>query len=101
MRNPFIAMALAAAALSSGVIGAARHGVHRVARFTRRKPGRHRWRISTNVPHQGAQERLRRVLGGWAASGTTKNKALGPVGPRRHEAAAVLLQKCREKGMTA
>lgn len=96
-RNPFLAMALAAAAIGQGLI----RGVHRTSRFTRRKPGRHRWRVSSNVPHQGAQERLRRVLGGWARSGTTKNKALGPHGPRRHEAAAVMLQKCREKGMTA
>lgn len=97
MKNPFIAMALMAAALGQGLV----RGVHRTARFTRRKPGRRRWHTSSHLPHQGAQERLRRVLGGWAASGTTKNLALGPVGPRRHEAAAVMLQKCREKGMTA
>lgn len=97
MRNPFMAMALMAAALGQGLT----RGVHRTSRFTRRKPGRHKWRTSNTTPHQGAQERLRRVIGGWAASGTTKNKALGPHGARRHEAAAVMLQKAREKGMTA
>jgi hypothetical protein len=91
-------MALMAAALGQGLV----RGVHRTARFTRRKPGRLKWRRASNyTPHQGAQERLRRVLGGWARSGTTKNQALGPHGPRRHEAAAVMLQKCREKGMAA
>lgn len=97
MRNPFIEMALTAAALGQGLI----RGVHRTARFTRRKPSRFKWRTSRHTPHQGAQERLRRVLGGWARSGTTKNQALGHDGRRRHEAAAVLLQKCREKGMSA